>query len=213
MIAGIRQTDLRLLPNAEAARIRKAEEEVGRLEERVKMLRAAKPPAADAKVRLAKLAARIKLLETETPGYQTSTVRGVMDAHVSVVSKGPNKTKLEYEDGVGHDIAMHTRGNPARPGPLVPRRFLTVLSKENSKPFTKGSGRLELANAIVTEGGPLAARVIVNRVWKHHFGRGLVETPSDFGQQGERPSHPELLDDLAARFVANGWSLMWLHRE
>src|SRR6185312_3799995 len=67
--------------------------------------------------------------------------------------------------------------------------------------------------AIVTDGAPLAARVIVNRVWKHHFGRALVDTPSDFGRQGERPSHPELLDDLAARFVTNGWSLKWLHRE
>jgi hypothetical protein len=65
----------------------------------------------------------------------------------------------------------------------------------------------------VTDGASLAARVIVNRVWKHHFGRGLVETPSDFGRQGERPSHPELLDDLASRFVAAGWSLKWLHRE
>jgi hypothetical protein len=65
----------------------------------------------------------------------------------------------------------------------------------------------------VTDGAPLAARVVVNRVWKHHFGRGLVDTPSDFGRQGDRPSHPELLDDLAARFVENGWSLKWLHRE
>jgi hypothetical protein len=72
---------------------------------------------------------------------------------------------------------------------------------------------LELAQSLVNEGGNLAARVIVNRVWKHHFGRGLVETPSNFGLQGSRPSHPELLDDLAARFVAQGWSLKWLHRE
>ena len=67
--------------------------------------------------------------------------------------------------------------------------------------------------AIVGEGGALASRVIVNRVWMHHFGRGIVGTPSDFGSQGERPTHPELLDDLAARFVERGWSLKWLHRE
>ena len=60
---------------------------------------------------------------------------------------------------------------------------------------------------------PLAARVIVNRVWGWHFGKPLVDTPSDFGTQGEKPSHPQLLDDLAARFIANGWSLKWLHRE
>jgi mono/diheme cytochrome c family protein len=140
-------------------------------------------------------------------------VRGVTDAHVSVVSNGPNQTRLAFEAGVGHDIPMHTRGNPSKPGPIVQRRFLTVLTPADAKPFSKGSGRLELARAIVTDGAPLAARVLVNRIWKHHFGRGLVDTPSDFGRQGERPTHPELLDDLAARFVENGWSLKWMHRE
>src|SRR5262249_8530475 len=101
----------------------------------------------------------------------------------------------------------------ANPGPVVPRRFLAVLSPEPPKPFTQGSGRLELAQAIVTDGAPLAARVIVNRVWKHHFGAGLVETPSDFARPGARPTHPELRDDLAARFVQAGWSLKWLPRE
>ena len=75
------------------------------------------------------------------------------------------------------------------------------------QPFTEGSGRRELAAAVITDAGPLLARVIVNRVWLHHFGRGLVETPSDFGAQGARPTHPELLEDLAARFIENGWSL------
>jgi hypothetical protein len=110
-------------------------------------------------------------------------------------------------------VAVQRRGNPASPGPVVPRRFLAVLSAAEPRPFREGSGRRALAQALVTEGGPLAARVIVNRVWKHHFGEGLVSTPSDFGAQGARPSHPHLLDDLAARFVASGWSLKWLHRE
>jgi hypothetical protein len=70
-----------------------------------------------------------------------------------------------------------------------------------------------LANALIRDAEPLLARVIVNRIWKQHFGVGIVETPSDFGSLGDRPSHPELLDDLAARFIANGWSLKWLHRE
>ena len=212
VIAGTRQIDLPLLPDAKAAAVRRAEEEIQSLQEEIKTLKAKKPAPAHTKVQLEMLTARIQKLE-KTPGYKDIPVRGVTDAQVSVVSRGPNKTRLEYEDGVGHDIAMHTRGNPNRPGPVVPRRFLTVLSGEGGKPFTKGSGRLELAQAIVTDGASLAARVLVNRVWKHHFGRGLVETPSDFGHQGERPSHPELLDDLAARFVAAGWSLKWLHRE
>jgi hypothetical protein len=94
----------------------------------------------------------------------------------------------------------------------VPRRFLSVLSNE-PKLFKQGSGRLDLASVIVSEGGALAARVIVNRIWMHHFGAGLVDTPSNFGAEGSRPTHPQLLDDLAARFVASGWSLRWLHRE
>ena len=70
-----------------------------------------------------------------------------------------------------------------------------------------------MAERIFTDAAPLAARVIVNRVWAWHFGKPLVDTPSDFGAQGDKPTHPQLLDDLAARFIANGWSLKWLHRE
>ena len=93
--------------------------------------------------------------------------------------------------------------NVAAPGPVVPRQFLTVLSKGDTT-FRQGSGRLELATDIFTQSGPLAARVIVNRVWGWHFGKALVGTESDFGVQGDKPTHPELLDDLTARFIANG---------
>ncbi len=104
------------------------------------------------------------------------------------------------------------RGNPGRPGPEVPRRFVTVLSGPESKPFTDGSGRLELARAIASPTNPLTVRTAVNRVWAQHFGRGLVDPPGDLGTRGEPPSHPELLDWLAARFVADGWSIKSLHR-
>lgn len=102
---------------------------------------------------------------------------------------------------------VFTRGNPNRPGATVPRRFLAVL---DPTPFRKGSGRGELAGAIV--GNPLAARVFVNRVWQHHFGAGLVGTPSDFGVRGEPPTHPELLDWLAGEFIRSGWKVKSLHR-
>jgi hypothetical protein len=95
----------------------------------------------------------------------------------------------------------------------VPRRFLSVLAKGEPAPFTAGSGRLELAEAIGRPDNPLTARVMVNRIWLHHFGHGLVDTPNNFGQMGERPSHPELLDYLAARFVENKWSIKAMHRE
>jgi hypothetical protein len=96
------------------------------------------------------------------------------------------------------------RGNPNNPGEEVPRQFLAVLTGENRKPFTKGSGRLELAQAIASQDNPLTARVFVNRVWLHLFGKGLVNTPSDFGVRCEPPTHPELLDWLATTFVSTG---------
>ena len=105
------------------------------------------------------------------------------------------------------------RGNPANPGPTVPRQFLELLSGPDRKPFANGSGRREMAEAIASADNPLTARVFVNRVWGWHFGRGLVETPSDFGTRAPAPSHPELLDWLARRFVADGWSLKQLHRQ
>jgi hypothetical protein len=107
---------------------------------------------------------------------------------------------------------VFVRGNPERPGPEVPRRFLAVLSSTDRAPFEHGSGRLDLARAVTDAANPLTARVMVNRVWQHHFGRGLVRTPSDFGSRGEPPTHPELLDWLAARFLAEGQSMKALHR-
>jgi hypothetical protein len=104
------------------------------------------------------------------------------------------------------------RGNPSNLGPVVPRQFLEVLAGKNRKPFTQGSGRLELARAIADKANPLTARVMVNRMWLHHFGAGLVRTPSDFGLRSEPPTHPALLDYLAARFVEDGWSVKKMHR-
>jgi hypothetical protein len=110
------------------------------------------------------------------------------------------------------DPRVFTRGNPGRPGPAVPRRFLRLLAEPNRPPFKKGSGRLELAQAITDPKNPLTARVLVNRVWLWHFGKGLVDTPSDFGLRSDAPTHPELLDYLAGDFIASGWSLKSLHR-
>jgi hypothetical protein len=107
---------------------------------------------------------------------------------------------------------VFVRGNPGRPGKQVPRRFLKVLSGPDRKPFDTGSGRLDLARAIVDPKNPLTARVLANRVWLWHFGQGLVTTPSDFGLRSDPPSHPELLDYLAARLREGGWSLKTLHR-
>ncbi len=104
------------------------------------------------------------------------------------------------------------RGSAGNRGRNVPRQFPEYFAGEGAKPFSNGSGRLELAQAIASPENPLTARVIVNRVWKQHFGRGLVTTPSDFGLTSDPPSHPELLDHLASWFIENGWSFKKLHR-
>jgi cytochrome c553 len=110
------------------------------------------------------------------------------------------------------EVHVFIRGQQGRQGPLVPRRFLQVLSKPDEKPFQRGSGRLELAQAIASPSNPLTARVLVNRVWKQHFEVGLVTTPSDFGARGDVPEQRELLDHLAATFMEDGWSIKRLHR-
>ena len=111
------------------------------------------------------------------------------------------------------DSKVYIRGDESTLGEMVPRRFLSILSKGAPAAFGHGSGRLELADLIATQSNPLFARVLVNRIWQHHFGQGLVRTPSNFGQLGERPTHPELLDYLAARFVQQRWSMKAIHRE
>ncbi len=136
----------------------------------------------------------------------------VVDAGLWVNGSDPDLTMIDVKPGEVHDLCVLPGGNVAKPSELAPRAFPAVLTKSDPA-FHHGSGRLELAERIFSDAAPLAARVIVNRVWGWHFGKPLVDTPSDFGAQGEKPTHPPLLDDLAARFIANGWSLKWLHRE
>lgn len=104
------------------------------------------------------------------------------------------------------------RGNPGNHGPKVRRQFLEVVAGKDRQPFSRGSGRLELAQAIASQDNPLTARVLVNRIWAQHFGSPIVRTPSDFGLKSEPPTHPELLDHLAVWFMDHGWSLKELHR-
>ncbi|MDA7503420.1 PSD1 and planctomycete cytochrome C domain-containing protein [Planctomicrobium sp.] len=111
-----------------------------------------------------------------------------------------------------HNSRVFIRGDASRPGDEAPRQFLTSLTTGEPQPFTQGSGRLELAQAIASRDNPLTARVMVNRIWQHHFGAGLVTTPDDFGLRSDPPSHPELLDHLAWRFMNDGWSIKKMHR-
>lgn len=110
------------------------------------------------------------------------------------------------------DLKIYIRGNPSKQGELAPRRFLKILSDDNRKNFANGSGRTELADAIATADNPLTARVITNRIWAWHFGKGIVATPSNFGKLGDAPSNPELLDHLSQYLINSGWSIKSLHR-
>lgn len=148
-----------------------------------------------------------------TPGYASAMVAGAMDSTLEVQpAVGTHGSRIVYQP-TPKDAALEIRGNPNRLGEIVKRRYVSVLTPSETREFNQGSGRIELAEAMFNDSQALVARVIVNRIWRLHMGKGIVETPSDFGMLGEPPSHPELLDDLAYRFVQSGWSLKWLHRE
>ena len=124
----------------------------------------------------------------------------------------PATPMLVMDSPTPRNSPIFIRGEAQNKGPIVPRQFLEILAGPNRQPFTNGSGRLELAQAIASKSNPLTARVMINRIWLHHFGEGFVRTPDDLGVQSEPPSHPLLLDYLASRFMQEGWSIKQMHR-
>ena len=124
----------------------------------------------------------------------------------------PPRAMVLHDAAEIQDPRIFVRGNPRTTGPRVPLRFLRVLAGDQREPFANGSGRLDLAHEIADPSNPLTSRVLVNRVWMQHFGQPLVHTPDDFGTRSDPPSHPLLLDHLAARFMQERWSLKQLHR-
>ncbi len=124
----------------------------------------------------------------------------------------PARAHVLLDDERPKDSPIFLRGEAENKGPTVPRRYLECVTGPNSKPFTQGSGRLEMARTIASKSNPLTARVMVNRIWQHHFGEGIVSTPDDFGTMGSGASHPELLDYLAGYFMDHGWSVKQMHR-
>jgi hypothetical protein len=154
------------------------------------------------------------LIYTEGDSNNTRSIRVRYNNMLAQAAYDGAQPRAMAVEDVPDPVRVHVfvRGNPNNPGELAPPRFPTCLGGSDSKLFQNGSGRLELARAIIDPENPLTARVIVNRVWMHHFGFGLVRTPSDFGLRGDAPTHPELLDYLAVKFVQSGWSLKKLHR-
>src|SRR5262249_36478482 len=124
----------------------------------------------------------------------------------------PPRAMALVDNATPYKPHVFKRGNPGNEGDAVPRQFLQIVSGPNRHPFEKGSGRLEMAQAIASKDNPLTVRVFVNRVWMYHFGAPFVRTPSDFGLRSDPPTHPELLDYLSWRFMEDGWSVKKLHR-
>tara|TARA_R110002095_G_scaffold216429_1_gene213718 strand:+ start:100849 stop:104139 length:3291 start_codon:yes stop_codon:yes gene_type:complete len=148
--------------------------------------------AATSKTKLTEKRATRKELEKTLPQYPTA---------MAVSEQKPENVKV------------HLRGSHFTLGKEVPRQFLQIIEGENQRPINdQQSGRLQLAQWLTSGQHPLTARVMVNRLWRWHFGTGLVRTPDNFGKLGERPTHPQLLDWLAVQFVENGWSIKSMHR-
>jgi hypothetical protein len=142
---------------------------------------------------------------------QNNLIRAINDVKANHPGS-PARAHVLYDNDKPKDSYVMIKGNAGNRGPVVPRQPPEIVVGPGRKPFKEGSGRLEFAQTIVSKDNPLTARVAVNRVWLHHFGEGLVPTPDDFGVRSEAPSHPELLDYLASRFMEDGWSLKKLHR-
>jgi hypothetical protein len=169
------------------------------------------------------LNAEVKRLEGERKAAEEkSEERAKLDKQLQEAKKAADtlsRTPLPFEQAYAvadaakiEDAHVQQRGEPSKPGPVVHRRFLQILGGTELPADDSTSGRLKLAEWIVSPKNPIAARVMVNRIWLNHFGRGIVPTPNDFGKQGKPPTHPELLDWLAARFMESGWSVKSMHR-
>lgn len=169
-----------------------------------------------------KLDARVQQLESELKGAadgRRSELKKQIDEARKEAQRHANSPlpfELAYavaESSKIEDAAIQQKGDPAKLGAIVPRHFLTVLNGARLPDNDRSSGRLQLANWIVDPSNPLTARVMANRIWLYHFGKGIVQTPNDFGRQGKPPTNPELLDHLATQFLINGWSIKSLHRQ
>lgn len=142
-------------------------------------------------------------------------LKKLKDSHEQAKKSAPPMYPVAhaYTEANPHDLRVFVRGNPANKREIAPRRFLQVLAGDAPEAYTEGSGRRELADDITSPDNPLTPRVMANRVWQHHFGRGIVNTPSNFGKLGELPTHPRLLDYLARKLIDSDWSIKQLHRE
>ncbi len=209
------------IEQAENRKVRLARQQLSDLQEAMKLLGKAPKAveAASAKVRelvaLPKNQLTARLRETQQEVKRLNKKAGKKGGGGGPGIKGDAPFTMAVRDSENpRDVKLHLRGEIETLGDLVPRGFLEVLRRPDTPEIpAKNSGRLEYAEWISSPENPLTARVMVNRIWQHLFGQGLVRTVDNFGKMGERPSHPELLDFLAIRFVENGWSVKQAIRE
>jgi uncharacterized protein DUF1553/uncharacterized protein DUF1549/cytochrome c len=154
--------------------------------------------------------------ESQTDDRLLKVKAALEDAHTKqrMFEADPPAAEKAYAvaEAKAADAKIQKKGDPNNPGEVAPRGFLQVFGGATLPKDETGSGRLELAQWLTDPKNPLLARVMVNRLWQHHFGHGIVQTPNDFGTRGKRPTHPELLDRLASHFIQNGWSIKAMHR-
>lgn len=176
------------------------QQELRSLERRIRGLRRKKAAAALREATTARQELRSRWEEAERKRRRLAAERPPIGTAYAVAAAQPR------------DAHVHLEGNPHKQGDRIPRGFPAAVVCPETPRIAQGSGRLELARWLTQPRHPLTARVFVNRLWQQHFGRGLVPTPSNFGALGQRTSHPQLLDWLACRFVADGWSVKAMHR-
>lgn len=204
---GREQVDFVPLMTAEEieALLKPHREKVAELQKEVERLQAVEAEAkkaAETPEKATQVAAATKALQEARQKHQQASKEAPLVDNAYAVA-----------DAQAANAKIHLRGDPKRLGAEVPRHFPTILGGQVlAEDATKQSGRLQLAEWIASSQNPLTTRVMVNRIWQQHFGKGLVGTPNDFGKQGTPPTHPELLDYLASRFVENGWSIKRIHK-
>jgi hypothetical protein len=203
---GREQVDFVPLMSAEEieALLKPHREKVTALQAEVDRLQAAEAEAkkaAESPEKAAQVAAASKVLQE------------ARQKHQAAVKEAPQiKSAYAVAEAQPANAKVHLRGDPKRLGDEVPRHFPAIFGGQELPSESTGSGRLQLAEWLSSPQNPLTARVMVNRIWQQHFGRGIVQTPNDFGRQGTAPTHPELLDFLASRFIESGWSIKQMHR-
>ncbi len=203
MVPLVPQSEVARLEQERAEQLAKIDQPLKQIEEQLATLKTIiqSPPSPEALAALQTAAAEF---EKQIAGKKTERDQ--------VARRELYETCYGVVEGTPADTQIQKRGEPTRLGAEVPRHFLSILGGDRLPPGA-GSGRRELAEWLVRGSNPLTPRVIVNRVWHYHFGKGLVQSTNDFGLRGRKPSHPALLEYLAGKFVAEGWSLKRLHRE